>query len=76
MISNDNELSVTLERIRHVQDQLTLLRNTETNVTNWWFYFGNRQNAARSSRILEYACDINERWLTEKTADVRGTQCR
>ena len=35
MISNDNELSVTRERVRHLQDQLTLLRNTETNLNNY-----------------------------------------
>ena len=35
MISNDNELSVTLERIRHLQDQLALLRKTETNLVNY-----------------------------------------
>jgi hypothetical protein len=35
MISNDNELAVTLERIRHLQDQLALLRRTETNVVNY-----------------------------------------
>ncbi|MCA9145482.1 MAG: hypothetical protein H6821_11175 [Planctomycetaceae bacterium] len=35
MISNDKELSVTLERIRHLQDQLALLRKTETNFVNY-----------------------------------------
>ena len=35
MISNDKELSVTLERIRHLQDQLALLRKTETNLINY-----------------------------------------
>jgi hypothetical protein len=35
MISNDNELAVTLERIRHLQDQLALLRRTETNPVNY-----------------------------------------
>lgn len=35
MISTDNELSVTLERIRHLQEQLALLRKTETNLINY-----------------------------------------
>lgn len=35
MISNDNELSVTLARIRHLQDQLALLRKTEPNSVNY-----------------------------------------
>ena len=35
MISNDNDLAVTLERIRHLQDQLALLRRTETNLVNY-----------------------------------------
>jgi len=35
MISNDKELAVTLERIRHLQDQLALLRRTETNLVNY-----------------------------------------
>ena len=34
MINNDNELEVTLARIRRMQDQLALLRKTETNTTN------------------------------------------
>jgi hypothetical protein len=35
MIKNDKELATTLERIRHLQDQLTLLRKTETNAVNF-----------------------------------------
>ena len=35
MIQNDRELSTTLERIRHMQDQLALLRQTETNASNY-----------------------------------------
>ena len=35
MIKSDRELSTTLERIRHMQDQLALLRQTETNATNY-----------------------------------------
>ena len=35
MIGNDTELEVTLARIRHMQDQLALLRKTETNTTNY-----------------------------------------
>jgi len=35
VIKNDRELSTTLERIRHMQDQLALLRTTETNATNY-----------------------------------------
>jgi hypothetical protein len=35
MIKNDSELSTTIERIRHLQDQLALLRNKETNVINY-----------------------------------------
>ena len=35
MIKNDRELSTTLERIRRMQDQLTLLRQAETNATNY-----------------------------------------
>jgi hypothetical protein len=35
MIRNDNELSTTLDRIRHVQNQLVLLRQTETNLFNY-----------------------------------------
>ena len=34
MIRNDNELSTTLDRIRHVQNQLVLLRQAETNLFN------------------------------------------
>lgn len=35
MINNDNELEVTLARIRRLQGQLALLRKTETNTTNY-----------------------------------------
>ena len=35
MINNDKELATTLERIRRVQDQLSLLRKTETNLVNY-----------------------------------------
>ena len=35
MISNDHELSATLERIRHLQTQLTHLRKAEINPTNY-----------------------------------------
>ena len=35
MIGNDTELEVTLARIRRMQDQLALLRKTETNSTNY-----------------------------------------
>ena len=35
MIKNDRELATTLERIRHLQDQLSLLRRTETNPVNY-----------------------------------------
>ena len=35
MIGNDKELAVTLERIRHLQDQLALLRTAETNLVNY-----------------------------------------
>ena len=35
MISNDQELSATLERIRHLQTQVTHLRKAETNPTNY-----------------------------------------
>jgi hypothetical protein len=35
MIENDQELEVTLERIRHFQAQLRHLRKTETNPTNY-----------------------------------------
>ena len=35
MIQNDQELGVTLERIRRFQDQAMLLRNVETNPTNY-----------------------------------------
>ena len=35
MIRNDAELEVTLARIRRMQDQLALLRKTETNAANY-----------------------------------------
>ena len=35
MIESDQELEVTLERIRHFQAQLRHLRKTETNPTNY-----------------------------------------
>lgn len=35
MIANDQELSVTLERIAHFQAQVTHLRKTETNPANY-----------------------------------------
>ena len=35
MINNENELSTTLERIRHLQNQLALLRTAETNPVNY-----------------------------------------
>lgn len=35
MISNDQELEATLERIRHFQAQIAFLRKTETNPTNY-----------------------------------------
>ncbi len=35
MIKNDQELEVTLERIRHFQAQLRHLRKTERNPTNY-----------------------------------------
>ncbi len=35
MINNDNELEVTLERIRQFQRQVAVLRQTETNPTNY-----------------------------------------
>jgi hypothetical protein len=35
MIENDQELEVTLDRIRHFQAQLAHLRKTETNPTNF-----------------------------------------
>ena len=42
MISNDQQLNATLERIRHLQTQVTHLRKAETNPTNYhrsasWF---------------------------------------
>lgn len=35
MIANDNELQVTLERITHMQKQVTELRRKETNPANY-----------------------------------------
>jgi hypothetical protein len=35
MISNDQELSATLERIHHLQTQVTHLRKAETNSANY-----------------------------------------
>lgn len=35
MIKNDKELAVTLERIRQMQNQLALLRKSETNLVNY-----------------------------------------
>lgn len=35
MISNDQELSAMLERIRHLQAQVTHLRKAETNPSNY-----------------------------------------
>lgn len=35
MIGNDQELSATLERIRHLQTQVTHLRKVEANPTNY-----------------------------------------
>ncbi len=35
MIANDQELSASLERIRHLQDQVTHLRQVETNPANY-----------------------------------------
>ncbi len=35
MIQNDNELQITLERIRRMQDQISELRRMETNPTNY-----------------------------------------
>jgi hypothetical protein len=35
MITNDQELTATLERIRHFQDQLKHLRQVETNPVNY-----------------------------------------
>ena len=35
MIADDNELQVTLERIRRIQDQIAALRKVETNPTNY-----------------------------------------
>ena len=35
MIGNDQELSATLERIRHLQTQVTHLRMAETNPANY-----------------------------------------
>ena len=35
MIRNDQELTVTQDRIRHLQNQLAFLRTAETNVLNY-----------------------------------------
>jgi hypothetical protein len=35
MIGNDQELSATMEGIRHLQAQVTQLRKTETNPANY-----------------------------------------
>jgi hypothetical protein len=35
MIGSDTELTATLERIRHLQQQLALLREVETNPVNY-----------------------------------------
>jgi hypothetical protein len=35
MIASDQELTATLERIRHLQDQVAHLRRVETNPTNY-----------------------------------------
>ena len=35
MIANDQGLSASLERIRHLQDQVTHLRQVETNPANY-----------------------------------------
>lgn len=35
MIGSDTELTATLERIRHLQQQLALLRKAETNPINY-----------------------------------------
>ncbi len=35
MIGTDTELTATLERIRHLQQQLALLRKAETNPVNY-----------------------------------------
>ena len=35
MIEGDTELTATLERIRHLQQQLALLRKAETNSVNY-----------------------------------------
>lgn len=35
MITNDGELTATLERIRRMQEQLAVLRKSETNLVNY-----------------------------------------
>jgi hypothetical protein len=35
MIASDTELTATLERIRHLQQQLAALRKAETNLVNY-----------------------------------------
>lgn len=56
MIASDTELTATLERIRHLQQQLALLRKAETNLVNYQLssvgqrlHRRNRQNATCGS---------------------------
>jgi hypothetical protein len=50
MITNDEELDATLDRIRHFQAQIRHLRKVETNPTNYrlfgvWIHRGGGPNA-------------------------------
>jgi hypothetical protein len=38
MITDDDELKATLERIRHLQDQVAYLRRVETNPANYHLF--------------------------------------
>lgn len=65
MISNDSELTVTLDRIRRLQDQLALLRQTEINPVNF------RLSASGFIAELDrMQLEVREYLSTPVTADV------
>jgi len=66
MINNDNELSVTLERIRQMQDQLAMLRRAENNTVNYRL-----SSSGFISEIDRMQLDVREYLSTPAVGSVR-----
>jgi hypothetical protein len=67
MIADDHELNATLERIRHLQDQVAYLRQVETNPANYhlsaWVFLAEIDHYIYEREVLPGAGSEQQRTL-------------